>query len=163
MGPAGAEACAADLSVVIDVLSFSTSVVIATTRGTTVFPCPWRDPRADSFAAEHDAVVAVGRLEAARDGAAPRPSLSPAGLLTADPVPRLVLPSPNGSTIASLLRDQGSQVAIGCLRNASAVAELAAGHLDTGRTVARNVSGSRERVAANRSAAARASGLMDSG
>lgn len=142
-GPAGALACAADLSIVIDVLSFSTSVTIATARGTTVYPCPWRDPRADALAARHDAVVAVGRLEATRADGPPRPSLSPAGMLRAAPVPRLVLPSPNGSTIASLLRNAGSRVGIGCLRNASAVVDLATVELAAGRTVALIAAGER--------------------
>jgi 2-phosphosulfolactate phosphatase len=85
--------------------------------GMHVFTCPWKDPRADAFAEQQDAVLAVGRLEAARLDGAILPSLSPAGLLEATPVPRLVLPSPNGSAITSVPRDSGSAVAIGCLRN----------------------------------------------
>ncbi|MFS0702927.1 2-phosphosulfolactate phosphatase [Cellulomonas sp. 179-A 9B4 NHS] len=134
-GPVGAAACGGDVGVVVDVLSFSTTVTVAVERGTRVHPCPWDDERARALAAEHDAVLAVGRLEAVRDGAVVAPSLSPAGLLALDPVERLVLPSPNGSALAAALTLAGSTVVAGCLRNAHAVATWVAGALDDGRTV----------------------------
>lgn len=59
------------------------------------------------------------------------------------PMPRLVLPSPNGSTIAAALRDGGSTVAIGCLRNAHAVARWLAGMLEEGCSVAVIAAGER--------------------
>lgn len=88
-GATGASTLQADSSVVVDVLSFSTTVTIAVGRGIQVFPYRWDDAGAESFAAEHDAVLAVGRLEATKHGGAP-PSLSPAGLLVAEPVSRRV-------------------------------------------------------------------------
>lgn len=140
-GPTGAGACAADLNIVVDVLSFSTAVTVAVERGVQVLPCPWRDPRADEFARAHDAVLAVGRLEATRvEGP---PMLSPAGLLRGLPVPRLVLPSPNGSTIAARLGALGAEVAIGCLRNAAAVSAVAARTLAEGRSIAIVAAGER--------------------
>lgn len=141
-GSAGAMATQADVSVVVDVLSFSTSVTVAVGRGMRVFPYRWRGGRAEEFAAHNDAVLAVGRLEAAAFDAA-APSLSPAGLLTCEPVPRLVLPSPNGSTIAFALRDGGSAVAVGCLRNARAVGEWLSAQLGEGRSVAVIAAGER--------------------
>jgi 2-phosphosulfolactate phosphatase len=42
---------------------------------------------------------------------------------------RLVLPSPNGATIAHALASTGATVVAGCLRNASAVARAAVEHL----------------------------------
>jgi 2-phosphosulfolactate phosphatase len=99
-GPTGAAALA-PLSmrlVVVDVLSFSTSVTVAAEAGTRVYPCAWRDEPAAEFARSHQAQLAVGR----RAVSAARPwSLSPAALRRAPFVPRLVLPSPNGSAICA--------------------------------------------------------------
>ncbi|MDT9592352.1 2-phosphosulfolactate phosphatase [Nocardioides zeae] len=134
-GPTGAVVARADIAVVVDVLSFSTSVTVAVERGMRVYPYRWRDERAGEYAASRDAVLAVGRLEAARSGATPAPSLSPAGLLRCAPAPRLVLPSPNGSTIAAALAGAGSRVVVGCLRNARAVARWLVPELDAGHSV----------------------------
>jgi 2-phosphosulfolactate phosphatase len=133
-GLASARACGAAVAVIVDVLSFSTSVCIAVERGMRVHPTAWNGPEAEEFAREHDAVLAVGRLEATMAGAPAAPSLSPAGLLVCPPVPRLVLPSPNGSTIAAALCGAGATVMVGCLRNAAAVAERLASELDRGCT-----------------------------
>lgn len=133
-GVSGAERSHADLAVVVDVLSFSTAVSIAIDRGMVVYPYRWADESAAAFAREHDAVLAVGRLEALRSGRR-TPSLSPAALLTCAPVPRLVLPSPNGSTIAEALRVRETNVAIGCLRNASATAHRVQNALQAGQAV----------------------------
>lgn len=134
-GPVGAAITRADVAVVVDVLSFTTSVSVAVERGMRVFPFPWRDERAAAYAEERDAALAVGRLEASRDGAPPLPTLSPAGLRTCPPVPRLVLPSPNGSSIAAALAGSGAVVAAGCLRNSSAVTAWLSAHLAAGRSV----------------------------
>ncbi|NNM44986.1 2-phosphosulfolactate phosphatase [Knoellia koreensis] len=107
-GPVGATAVGAEVSVVVDVLSFTTSVTVAVERGMRVFPFAWKDSRAQEFAQSRDAVLAVGRLEATRPGAVPAPSLSPAQLTSCPLVPRLVLPSPNGSSITTVLQDSRS-------------------------------------------------------
>ncbi len=108
-----------------------------------MYPFGWKDDRAAAYAAERDAVLAVGRLEArvlADAGRPVPPSLSPAGLLDADPVPRLVLPSPNGSTICSALRRPGGpagpEVVGAALRNRTAVATWLAPRVAAGATVA---------------------------
>ena len=138
-GQAGAAALAPSSSclVVVDVLSFSTSVTVAVEAGTRVYPYAWRDESAVSFARSHRARLAVGRRAASAD----QPwSLSPAALRRAPFAPRLVLPSPNGSAIcaaaavaagASAAAGAGAGVAAGagagvsvvagCLRNAAAV------------------------------------------
>lgn len=103
--------------VVVDVLCFTTCVSVAVGRGTAVHPARWRDGRAAELATRLGAELAVSRAEV---GAKHPYSLSPAHLLAAPPAPRLVLPSPNGSTIAAAART-GTVVAA-CLRNASAVA-----------------------------------------
>ena len=147
-GPTGGAAVArgADIAVVVDVLSFTTTLGIAVARGTRVYPFPWKDERAAAFAAERDAVLAVGRFEAAglddppplvlRSSRSERHevSLSPAQLLTSAPVERLVLPSPNGSTICASLE---TPFVVGAsLRNRSAVARWLAPRLADGAVVA---------------------------
>ncbi|MGH3505050.1 MAG: 2-phosphosulfolactate phosphatase, partial [Nocardioidaceae bacterium] len=142
-GPVGAQVTQADISVVVDVLSFSTSVCVAVERGMRVYPYRWGGADAHAFATEHDAVLAVGRLEATREGAVGAPTLSPAGLLACPWTPRLVLPSPNGSTIAAVLQQTGSEVVVGCLRNAQAVAEWLAPALERASSVAIIAAGER--------------------
>lgn len=103
--------------VVVDVLSFTTAVTVAVSAGTRVIPCRWRDDTATLLAADRRATLAVRRADTT---AASPWSLSPAALRRAPFTPRLVLPSPNGSTIAATA--PGSPVLAGCLRNATAVA-----------------------------------------
>ncbi|MEV6560645.1 2-phosphosulfolactate phosphatase [Nocardia sp. NPDC051756] len=118
-GLAGARALGPDSAavVVVDVLSFTTSVSVAVDAGTRVFPYPWRDGTAATFATDRDARLAVGRKAVSEQ----QPwSLSPAALRRAPAPARLVLPSPNGSAISAAVT--GVPVLAACLRNASAVA-----------------------------------------
>lgn len=142
-GLIGARATQPDVAIVVDVLSFSTSVIVAVERGMRVFPYRWKGARAEEFAAARNAVLAVGRLEASKRGAVPAPSLSPADLLACGPIPRLVLPSPNGSTIAAALLESHSTVAVGCLRNAQAVARWLVPAAEAGRSIAVIAAGER--------------------
>jgi len=125
-GPTGAEAVAAgaEVAVVVDVLSFTTTVTVAVERGITVLPFRWRDERAAAYAAERGAALAVGRLEARslEDAGGTALSLSPAAMSRAPGGTSVVLPSPNGSTIAFGLADTGASVVAASLRNRSAVA-----------------------------------------
>jgi 2-phosphosulfolactate phosphatase len=118
-GLAGAKALStpAAAMVIVDVLSFTTAVTIAVERGTVVFPHHWPSPDIAAFAEAHRAVSAVRRHEV--DDLHPW-SLSPAHLKGAPAADRLVLPSPNGSAIASQVTAEA--VLAGCLRNAAAVA-----------------------------------------
>ncbi|WP_243058385.1 2-phosphosulfolactate phosphatase [Nocardioides sp. SR21] len=120
-GPTGAAATAAPYTVVVDVLSFTTTLSVAVERGMTVYPFRWKDERAEAYAVERDAVLARGRSE--RTGV----SLSPATVRAAEGVERLVLPSPNGSAIAFGLAETGATVVGASLRNATAVARWLAG------------------------------------
>jgi 2-phosphosulfolactate phosphatase len=138
-GPVGAQALApVDVAVVVDVLSFTTTVTVAVDRGIDVYPFGWRDGRAAAFAARHDAVLAVQRQDAAPEAGEPSGgvSLSPASLPTAHGIRRLVLPSPNGSTISTLLADSGASVVGACLRNRRAVAAWLAPRVKAGARVA---------------------------
>lgn len=130
-GLVGALSVPTDVAVVVDVLSFSTCVCIAVDRGMRVHPHGWNSLDARAFARRHDAVLAVGRVDTVTGG----PSLSPSGLLTCQSVPRIVLPSPNGSSIAAVLQGVDTTVLIGCLRNASAAADRLAAELDRRRSV----------------------------
>lgn len=173
-GPTGAAAVAADVTVVVDVLSFTTTLSIAVERGITVLPYVWRDERAREYAAERDAVLAVGRLEA-RSLAPDEPrgiSLSPAEMATAEltGVERIVLPSPNGSTICFALAEAGASVVAASLRNASAVAAYLAPLLRGGATCAVVAAGERWRDGTLRpcvedlwGAGAVIAGIVDSG
>lgn len=142
-GLLGARAMDADVTVVVDILSFSTSVTIAVDRGMQVYPFRWRDDRARTFAAQRNAVLAVGRLEESRARVTNLPTLSPATLLTCDAVKRLVLPSPNGSSLVAALDDGGRTVVIGCLRNATAVAQHVAAAVEAGQSVGLVAAGER--------------------
>jgi len=120
-GVDGLEALAHDAAVVvvIDVLRFTTAVCCALEAGATVLPYRWRDDSTAAYAARHRAVLA-GRRELGE------PSLSPTDLLTIEPGTRLVLPSPNGSTIALRAGELGvPHVLAGSLRNATATAVAA--------------------------------------
>ena len=113
---------ASDVVVVVDVLSFGTAVDVAVARGAAVFPGRWRGEAAAAYAREVGAELAVGRTEV--DAAHPY-SLSPATFRTIAPGARLVLPSPNGSTLAGVAAEAEATVLAGCLRNAGAVARAA--------------------------------------
>ncbi|MCA2214679.1 2-phosphosulfolactate phosphatase [Jidongwangia harbinensis] len=119
-GPEGADAVApgAAFVAVVDVLSFTTTLTVAVERGIAVLPYRWRDESAHAVARAHGATLAVGR-SAARAG---QVSLSPGSVLRATGVERLVLPSPNGSTVAARLADAGATVVGVSLRNAAAAA-----------------------------------------
>ncbi|MFI7341735.1 2-phosphosulfolactate phosphatase [Streptomyces sp. NPDC050085] len=118
-GRAGAAALAPQAAclVVVDVLSFTTAVSVAVERGILVHPYPWRDASARAYADSVGAQLAVGRAE--MSDAEPW-SLSASALRSAPHTDRLVLPSPNGSTIAAAAPD-GVPVVAACLRNAGAV------------------------------------------
>lgn len=85
------------IAVVVDVLSFTTTASVALDLGITVLPYRWADASATDFAWTHDATLAVGRSVTKSCEI----SLSPRSLRQGVPTARLVLPSPDGSTIAA--------------------------------------------------------------
>jgi 2-phosphosulfolactate phosphatase len=105
--------------IIVDVLSFSTSVEIAVHQGAVIFPYRGRDEQAAEFAASVNAKLAVSKRSKAGDGY----SLSPASLSRIPAGTRLVIPSPNGATLS--LAAGSTPVLAGCLRNARAVAAAA--------------------------------------
>jgi 2-phosphosulfolactate phosphatase len=106
-----------DVIVIVDVLSFSTSVDIASSRNAMIFPFHWKDASAVVFA------VSVGAIVADAHRGSPGYSLSPQSLVHLPPGTRLVLPSPNGATLT--LGTGRVPTLAGCLRNAQAVAAVA--------------------------------------
>jgi 2-phosphosulfolactate phosphatase len=108
---------AADVVVIVDVLSFTTAVEIATSRGAFIFPYRFKDAAATAYARSVDAELASSDRGSGY-------SLSPASLRKLNPGSRLVLPSPNGSEL-SFAADNAAVFAA-CLRNAAATACAAA-------------------------------------
>jgi 2-phosphosulfolactate phosphatase len=135
-GAGGAETlgAVADLTVIVDVLSFTTALSVAADAGIDVYPYRWHDREsAPRFASDRDAVLAVGRSHAVTGDV----TLSPESIRRAGSIGRLVLPSPNGSTIAVTLgAANGPRVVGGCLRNTRAVAEWIGRHLPRRATIA---------------------------
>lgn len=118
-GLAGMEALRGRVAVlvVVDVLSFSTAVDVATARGASVLPFPWGNRAAAEVAAVESGVILAGPRRAGGL------SLSPPSLAAIAPGTRLMLPSPNGSRLS--LAGAGRVVLAGCLRNARMVAHAA--------------------------------------
>lgn len=105
-----------DVSVIVDVLSFATTVTVALDRGWEVLPYQWGEASAASFARDQDAVLALGRSQAV----AGQVSLSPQSVRAATGSERrLVLPSPNGATIAAALSDTAAPSAATVLDDAA--------------------------------------------
>ncbi len=109
------EAVVRDYVVVVDVLRFTTAVDAAVGQGVEVYPYRWKDASAKEFAERVGAELAGSQDVAGR-------SLSPVRLTQLHSGDRVVLPSPNGSTCASLASEHGATVVAACLRNAPAVA-----------------------------------------
>ncbi|MDP8914668.1 MAG: 2-phosphosulfolactate phosphatase, partial [Pseudomonadota bacterium] len=82
--------------VVVDVLSFSTAVDMATGRGAQVLPFP----SGDGAAAQEAASKAGAILAAPRQASGGQISLSPRTLCQLAAGARLMLPSPNGSRLS---------------------------------------------------------------
>ena len=107
-----------DVIVIVDVLSFSTAVDVAISRGAQVLPFPYGHSDAESYARRHGALLAQPRLAGGE-----QLSLSPETLKTVAHGTRIVLPSPNGSRLS---RETGAVPTLtGCLRNAAPVAQAA--------------------------------------
>lgn len=105
--------------VIVDVLSFSTAVDVAVSRGAVVYPFPYGEAVAAQAAAERVGAV----LAQPRRATGGQFSLSPVSLATLAEGSKIMLPSPNGSRLS--LAGGQTPVLTGCLRNAAAVARAA--------------------------------------
>jgi 2-phosphosulfolactate phosphatase len=101
--------------IVVDVLSFSTTVDLVLGQGSEVLPLRWRDARAAEAASAAGAVLA-GEGEW---------TLRPSSVVAMPPSVLFGLPSPNGATLCAAAAETGAHVFAGCLRNATAVARAA--------------------------------------
>ncbi|MEH2265877.1 2-phosphosulfolactate phosphatase [Nostoc sp.] len=108
-----------DVVVIVDVLSFSTCVEIATNNGAIIFPYAYKDESAIDYAKSVQAELASQRQRWTTTGY----SLSPKSVAEIPAGTRLVLPSPNGSFLT--LHTGNTLTLAGCLRNCQAVAEFA--------------------------------------
>lgn len=107
-----------DVVIIVDVLSFSTCIDIATNNKAIIFPYKWQDESALSYAKSMNAELASQKRQS-RGGY----SLSPTSMLDIPGGTKLVLPSPNGASLT--LRTGRTPTLAGCLRNAEAIANFA--------------------------------------
>lgn len=116
-GLSGVKALASvsDVMIIVDVLSFTTCVDIVVGNGGSVLPYQGKAEALADYAKSMGALFASRTRQ--REAAY---SLAPSSLLTIPAGTRLVLPSPNGSTLS--LATEGVSTMAGCLRNAKAVA-----------------------------------------
>lgn len=114
---AGALAAGSDALVVVDVLSFTTTVDVAVSRGALVHPTPLDELAAAHLASELEAQLAVHR---SRTSPTSPYSLSPRSVAGIPPGTRLLLPSPNGAAVSAAV-GRCAPVIAGCLRNAASV------------------------------------------
>ena len=110
----------------VDVLSFTTTVCVAAERGITVLPFRWKDDRAQDYAEQRSAVLALDRVRGALAG-----SHVPAGRR-----PGRACRPPTALPISFGLAEHGSTVVAACLRNRSAVARWLVAHGGTVAVVA---------------------------
>ncbi|MBW4574142.1 MAG: 2-phosphosulfolactate phosphatase [Aphanothece sp. CMT-3BRIN-NPC111] len=110
-----------DVAIVVDVLSFSTCVEIATNKGAVIFPYQWKDELAPDYAKSVNADLASMKRKSSNGY-----SLSPSSLLNIPAGAKLVLPSPNGAALT--LRTGQTLTLAGCLRNCEAIADFARAH-----------------------------------
>jgi len=128
-----------DVIIIVDIMSFSTAIDVAVSRGAIVFPSAVVHEQAYGKALENNAVLAGPRTN-------PGYNLSPASLLSVKEATRLVLPSINGSTLTMIAENietskelDGASffmqkiIMAGCIRNAQAVAKKA---VELGRSIA---------------------------
>jgi len=104
-----------DVVVIVDVLSFSTSVEIALSQGAMVYPCSVLGEDAQTYAKSVNATLASPARSLTSI------SLSPASLQGVASGERIVLYSPNGARLSKYAEERGSAY-LGCLRNCKAVA-----------------------------------------
>jgi 2-phosphosulfolactate phosphatase len=108
----------ADVTIIVDVFTFTTCVDVALGAGAIILPYRWEDPTAADYAVRNGAELAGKRRQA-------RYSLAPESYVDAPAGLRCVLPSPNGARITLDAAARSDVLLAACLRNAEAVATTA--------------------------------------
>ena len=104
--------------VVVDVLSFCTTVDIAISRGGSIIPSAIENEcLLQSLAEKQNAILAGKRSD-------PGITLSPASMQSLQSKQKVLLPSLNGSTLFDLASKFGKPVFAGCIRNSQALAKF---------------------------------------
>lgn len=118
-GLKGVEALApvSDVLIIVDVLSFTTCVDVAVSRGASIYPWGSKDFPSVEFA------ESVGAILPGEIGEPGKYSLSARSFLNVAAGTKVLLPSLNGSTLSKATGDVPTFA--GCLRNATAVAQAA--------------------------------------
>ena len=129
-GPTGAALAAdrGDVVVVVDVLSFSTTLSVAVSRD---FTClVYSKAEIEALGGPATAAIRLGArpLSGKRRAGPDQVSLSPASLLDAEPGQRVVFTSLNGATVVSAAA-RAPALLVGAPRNATACADLAASRM----------------------------------
>ncbi|RNB92007.1 2-phosphosulfolactate phosphatase [Brevibacillus fluminis] len=111
-----------DITIIVDVLSFSSTVVTAASMGAILYPFPPPiNDAALAYAESIGAELMLGRAEAVRTGT---PSLSPLSFGPQHQSNRFVLCSLNGAACTRIAAEVPALL-VGCLLNATAVANQA--------------------------------------
>jgi 2-phosphosulfolactate phosphatase len=111
-----------EIVIIIDVLSFSSTVVTAVEHGAEIYPYPPPiNERAKAYAKELNAQIVWGRAEAVKFGGH---SLSPSSFTSADSGQKFVMCSLNGAA-CTWIASKVPTLLVGSLLNASSVAEMA--------------------------------------
>jgi 2-phosphosulfolactate phosphatase len=108
-----------DVIIIVDVLSFSTSVDIALSKGAVIYPYRYTDETALLYSKQVNAELASSSRSS------DVLSLSPGSLQKIITGTKLVLPSPNGSELSFVSGSKTVKTITACLRNCRAVSEAA--------------------------------------
>lgn len=109
-----------DITIIVDVLSFSSTVVTAVHYGAAIYPHP-KNEHAQDYAEKVQAKLILGRAEAAEIGF---PTLSPVSFGDKHKGQKFVICSLNGA-LCTWVASHVPALYMGCLLNASAVADAA--------------------------------------
>ncbi|MFH2049834.1 MAG: 2-phosphosulfolactate phosphatase [bacterium] len=108
-----------EIVVIVDTLSFSTTVAYAVKKGAVIYPLALGDDTSE-LSEKYNAEIAVSRKEVPDKG---RFSLSPFTYDSIEKNTKVVLPALNGGTCCKLAQGKSNTVLIGALVNAQAIAD----------------------------------------